>query len=100
MLKFCRDYPREIGNNLSTAFPDSTSAKVFQNKVNKPYKSQNQAGKPKAKNAWKSTKGAWCNHCKVATHDTTRCFYLIKVIGYKAILYAIISYKAILYAIT
>ncbi len=52
------------------------SAKVFQNKVNKPYKSQNQAGKPKAKNAWKSTKGAWCNHCKVATHDTTRCFYL------------------------
>ena len=39
-------------------------------KVNKSYKGSQK------KAAWKSTKRAWCNHCKVATHNTTRCFYL------------------------
>ncbi len=41
------------------------------NKVTKPYTS-----KIKAKNAWKKEKGAYCNHCKVATHFTNKCFYL------------------------
>ena len=41
------------------------------NKVLKPYNN-----KVKAKNAWKREKGAYCNHCKVATHFTNKCFYL------------------------
>jgi hypothetical protein len=41
------------------------------NKVSKPY---NKA--TKAKNAWKAEKGAYCTHCKVATHFTNKCFYL------------------------
>ena len=39
-------------------------------KVNKSYKGSQK------KAAWKSTKEAWCNHYKVATYNTTRCFYL------------------------
>ena len=47
-------------------------------KVNKPYKGSQKNGSNQGfkKAAWKSTKGAWCNHCKVATHNTTGCFYL------------------------
>ena len=46
-------------------------------KVNKPYRNnQGQGNKPRPKNAWKATKGTWCNHCKSGTHSTTSCFYL------------------------
>jgi hypothetical protein len=42
---------------------------TFKNRVTKP-------NQTKAKNAWKKEKGAYCNHCKVATHFTNKCFYL------------------------
>ena len=47
-------------------------------KVNKPYKGsqKNKSNQGFKKATQKSTKETWCNYCKVATYNTTRCFYL------------------------